>query len=158
MRDQRSGYCQKELNYFETICFNKNIYVPLTLRRHVIYWYHFYIKHPYGSRLTNTIRKVCYWKSLVLQAEISIKTCNKCQPFKKIKTLFGQLQPKIIAVLKPQNLVHIDLICPYSRSIRKYQPVSVIIKKDVSLILMKMIDTATGWFEIFDSLDLTSMR
>ena len=78
-----------------------------------------------------------------------VKTCTKCRRFKNRKSLYGQLPPKVIAALKPWNLVHIDLIGPYPKSIRQQHTGGTIIKKDVRLTYMTMIDPATGWFDIF---------
>ena len=68
--------------------------------------------------------------------------------FKKINTIYGRLLPKNIAQLKPWYLVHVELIGPYSKSIRKHQPVGAIIKDNFSLTCMTKIDPTTGWFEI----------
>ena len=59
------------------------------------------------------------------------------------------MTPKSISALKPLNSVHIDLIGPYAKSIIKHQPGGAILKKDVNLTCMIMIDNATGCFEIF---------
>ena len=69
--------------------------------------------------------------------------------FKKRKTVYGCLSPNNIAELKPWELVHVDLIGPYSNSIRQHQPGGAIIKDNVSLACMITIDPATDWFEIF---------
>ena len=74
--------------------------------------------------------------------------CKKCQQFKYINTLYGHLPPNIMAALKPWNLVHIDLIIPYAKSIWQHHPGGLIIKKDMSLTCMKIIDPTTGWFKI----------
>ena len=124
----------------------------------VLDWYQFYLNHPGGSIITNTIYKVCYWKLLTMQADLSIKMCKKCQHFKNRKTLYGQLSPKIIAVLKLQNLAHIDPKGPYYKSIRHEQTGGAIIKKTVSLTCMKIIDTTTVWFELSKSLYLNLLR
>ena len=47
----RSIYNQKELNDVDILCFDKKIYVPLTLHRRVLYWYHFDLNHTSESRL-----------------------------------------------------------------------------------------------------------
>ena len=147
MQDWRSGYSQQEFDNVEIILFDKKIYVLLTLRRHVLDWYHLYINRPSGSRLSNIIRQLCYYKCLVSQAEIYIKTCKKFQQFKNRKTLYGKLPPNIISALKLCNSVHIYLIGPYAKSIKQQQPGGSIIQKDVSLTCMIIIDPATGWFK-----------
>ena len=77
--------------------------------------------------------------------------CKKFKQFKKRNTFYGQLPPNIIEVLKLWNLVHIDPIGPYSKSIIQQQPGGRIIQKYFSLACMKMIEPTTGWFEIFEA-------
>ena len=52
-----------------------------------------------------------------------------CQWFKNRKTLYGRLQPKKTAELKSWDSVHVDLIGPYSKSIRQHKTGGAIIKK-----------------------------
>ena len=60
------------------------------------------------------------------------------------------LSPKNFAELKPWDTVHVDLIGPYSKSIRKYQPGGTVIRNNYSLTCMTMIYPATRWFDIFE--------
>ena len=124
--------------------------MPQSLCRHGLYWHHFYLNHPGGSRLAKNIQWVCYWKGPATQSELFAKTCKTCQQFKKRKTLYGNFPPKNIKELKPLDSVHVDLIVPYSKSIRHHNPGGAIIRKDASLTCMTMIDPATGWFKFFD--------
>ena len=55
MRDWISSYSQQELNNIEIICFDKKIYVLLTIYIRVLDWYHSYLNHTGGRRLVNTI-------------------------------------------------------------------------------------------------------
>ena len=50
-----------------------------------------------------------------------VNMCKECQQFKNRNNIYGHLTPNIIAVLKPWNLVHIELIGPYVKSIRQPQ-------------------------------------
>ena len=94
--DRRSGYSIQELEDVEIICYDSKIYVPKSLRRLLLDWYHFYLNHPGGSRHAKTTREVCYCKVVVTQAELFNKTCKICQQFEKRKTLYGHLPPKIL--------------------------------------------------------------
>ena len=114
----------------------------------VLDWYHFYLNHSCGSRIAKTIQEVCYWKYFVTQAELFAKTCKICKQLKKRKTLYGHLPPKNIAELKPWDLVHIELIGPYSKSIRHQKPCGTVIRNNASLTFMPMIDPATSWSKI----------
>ena len=108
----------QDLNNVKIICYNRKIYATQSLRSRVLYWYHFYLNHPGGSRLANTMRYVCYWKGLVAQAELFANTCKIFQQLKERKTFYGNMPPKNIAELKPWYTVHVDLIAPYIKSIR----------------------------------------
>ena len=56
------------------------------------------------------------------------------------------MPPNNIAEIKLWNTVHVDLIGPYSKSIRQHQTGGIVIRKNASLTCMSMIDPATGWF------------
>ena len=66
------------------------------------------------------------------------------------KTLYVNLPPKNIAELKLWDLVHVDLIGPYIKSIRQNQIGITVIHNNSSLNCMTMIGPATGWFEIVE--------
>ena len=74
--------------------------------------------------------------------------CKTCQQLKRRKTIYGHLPPKNISELKPCDMVHVNLIGPYSKSIRKQNPGGTVIRNDDSLTCMTMIYPATGWSEI----------
>ena len=112
--DLGSNYSVQSPDKVEIIYNDRKIYVPQSLGRRVLYWYHFYINHPGGSRFAKTIRGVCYLKGLVTPAELFSMTCNICQQFKNRMTLYGHLPPKNISELKLWYTVHVDLIGPYS--------------------------------------------
>ena len=86
---------------------------------------------------------MCYWKGLVTQAELLAKTCKTCQQLKNIRTLYGHLTPKNIPELKQWYFGYVYLIGTYIKSIRKNQPGGDIIRNNVSMKLMTMIDPAT---------------
>ena len=85
-----------------------------------------------------------------MQAELYANPCKMCQQFKKRNTIYGRLSPTNIAELKQRDTVHMYLLGPYSKSITKHQTGGAIIKNNVSLTFMIMIDPATGWFKIFE--------
>ena len=47
-------------------------------------------------------------------------------------------------------MVHVDLLGPYGKPIRKNHSGRSIIKNNVSLTYMTIIDLATGWFKIVE--------
>ena len=74
--------------------------------------------------------------------------CKTCQQVKKRKNLYVHLPPKNLAEQKTWDTVHVDLISPYSKSIRQQQPGGTVIQNNDSLTCMTMIEPTTGWFEI----------
>ena len=74
--------------------------------------------------------------------------CKTCQQYKNRKTIYGHLPHKNIAELKPWDMVHVDLIDPYSKSTRQNHPGGTVGQKNASLTCMTMIALATGWFEV----------
>ena len=138
------------LDNVKIICYDRKIYVPQSMCRCVLYWYHFYLNHSSDSRIAKKIREVCCWKDLVLQADLFTKTCNTCQQFKNRKTIYGHMPTKNIAELKPWDSMHVDLIGPYRKSIRQQQPGGAVISKNYSMTWMNMIEPDTGWFVIIE--------
>jgi hypothetical protein len=65
------------------------IYVPESLHGCTIEWYHYYLNHPGGDCLPNTLLQVCYWKGLTHQAKQFAKACQQCQKFKRCKVRYG---------------------------------------------------------------------
>ena len=50
----------------------------------------------------------------------------------------------------PWRTVHIDLIGPYSITVKQSQPEGIIKEIELELTVMTMVDPATGWFEIIE--------
>ena len=92
--------------------------------------------------------QVCYRKGQVEQADIYAKPCEKFQRFKKRNIICGYLPPKNIAELKQWDLVHVDLIYKYDKSIIKNLQGGSTTNNYVSITCMTMIGSATGWFKI----------
>ena len=77
---------------------------------------------------------------------------------KNIMTRYGCLIPKNNAEPKPWDTVHVDLICPYIKSIRQQHLVGTTTNSDASITYMTMIKPTTGWFEFLKFRRLTLMR
>ena len=76
--------------------------------------------------------------------------CKIFQQFKNRKTIYERLPPISISELKPWDTLDLDLIGPYSKSIRQHHQGGAIINNNISLTCMMIIDPGTGWFEIFE--------
>ena len=123
----RSSYSHQYINDFNIICYYSKICGPQILHRHVLDWYYLCLDHLGGDILATTIQIMCYWKGPVTQLELSFKLCKICQQFNNHERNYGHLTSKIIAEIKLWNLVHIDLVVTYEKSIRQQNPGSAII-------------------------------
>ena len=59
------------------------IYVPKTLRKCVIKWYHCYLQHPGGDILSQALTTVCRWSDIYDQSQKICRIYKDCQKFKK---------------------------------------------------------------------------
>ena len=148
LEDKTSGYGYGEIEGFNLITHKGKMYVPQSLRGRTLGWYHHYLCHPGGDRLSNTLSTVCYWKGLTSQAKSFCKKCDKCQRLKKRKIKYGHLPPKNIGELKPWDTVHVDLIGPYTVDVQQEQPGLEVKEVELKLTCMTFLDPSTGWFEI----------
>ena len=127
-QDQASSYYRQIIGDAELILYYRGIYVLKIMIIHVLYWYHWYLKQPGGGRFANTIHQMLYWKFLTTQSKLSVTTCEKFQQFDNQKRRYVHLLPEVIADINPCNLLHIDLIGTYVKSIRTQQSGGVILQ------------------------------
>ena len=127
------------------ITYNNKIYIPpSSLRIRIISWYHHFLCHPGGDRLSNTIQQVCSWPGMVNQCRQVCKKCATCQKFKKRTRYYGKLPPKQVENLVPWDTVCVDLVGPYSIKATQLQQDNSTKEIDLKLIAMTFIDPATG--------------
>ena len=69
----------------QLICRDDKIVIPEILRTRVLSWYHEYLLHPGINRTEETIGQHLYWPDLRKDVNAYIKTCDRCQRFKKQK-------------------------------------------------------------------------
>ena len=129
--------------------FRKKIYVPKSLRKKVINWYHHFLCHPGASRLVDTIGLIMTWSSLNTDFSEYTRMCPTCQRKKKGKNKYGRLLAKVAEVV-PFDVLCVDLIGPYTVTLTK--------KQTVTLNVMMFIDPETSWFEICEVTEKTSEK
>ena len=83
-----------------------------------------------------------------MQEELFANPRKIFQRIENINTIYGRLSPNYIAELTLWHSVHLDLIRPYSKSMRQHHQSGTIITSNGSLTFMTMIHPATGWFKI----------
>ena len=108
-------------------------------------WYHHYLHHPGGVRMTETLCAIMWWKDMHNHITKFVKICDPCQTGKLAKRKYGHLQPKI-ATVNPWNQVCVDLIGPYTMKAKE--------KTVMDFMCLTIMDPATSWFEIVELLIL----
>jgi hypothetical protein len=56
------------------IAFNNNIYIPISLRKSIVWWYHTYLQHPGITRMEATLRQNLTWPNLRKNVEAVVKS------------------------------------------------------------------------------------
>jgi len=148
LQDKESQWHWVTLDGVKLVMYQNRIYVPPALQQKTLDWYHHFLCHPGGQRLANTIASVCYWKGLTYQAGQVARKCPICQKCKVRNHRYGYLPPKEIDNLTPWDTVHIDLKGPYHITALQNKPGLKTECTDFHLLLMTMVDPATGWFEV----------
>ena len=69
LNDPESQWEYKDVEGVQLIHYCNKIYVPKTLRKRTLKWYHHYLCHPGGDRLAATLAHVCTWRGIVSQAQ-----------------------------------------------------------------------------------------
>ena len=150
IKNKNLNYNITTLDEVEIVTFEDKIYVPVSLRKRTMEWYHYFLNHPGGERLYKTLNRVCYWKGMGNHCMNFCKKCEVCQLHKPRKTKYGHLPPKRVGELVPWNTIHVDLIGPYSITAQQFQTNGTTTKQELQFTCMTMIDPVTGWFEIVE--------
>jgi hypothetical protein len=137
------------------VCRNDKIVIPRALQKRVIIWYHETLCHPGINRTEETIGQYLWWPKLREQVTEFVTQCPTCQKNKKQRKKYGHLPIKE-AESDPWEVLCVDLIGPYA--IRRAGKSSS--RKGIKTLTVKcctMIDPATGWFEIAQYNDKSSI-
>jgi hypothetical protein len=76
------------------ITYEIKIYIPISLRKRKVWWYHTYLQHPGITIMEATIRQNINWPNLRKDVEAAVKNCHECQIGKKMRKQFGGLPKK----------------------------------------------------------------
>jgi hypothetical protein len=77
------------------ITYENKIYIPISLRKRVVWWYHTYLQHPGITRMEATLRQNLTWPDLRKDVEAAVKSCHECQIGKKVRKKYGDLPEKL---------------------------------------------------------------
>jgi hypothetical protein len=126
------------------ITYDNNIYIPISLRNRIVWWYNTYLKHPGMTRMKATLGKNLTWPNLKKDLEAAGKNCHECQIGKKVRNKYGDLPEKLAERLIAWNRVDVDLLGPLTVKTPS---------GNKELLALTMIDPSPGWFEVKDVKD-----
>jgi hypothetical protein len=56
------------------ITYNNKIYIPISFRKRIVWWYHTYLQHPGITRMEATLRQNLTWPNLRKDVEAAVKS------------------------------------------------------------------------------------
>jgi len=133
----------------ELVTYKGKIFIPHTIQRRCVEWYHVNLCHPGETRTEQTIRQHFYWPTIRQDVEHICRKCPTCQFTKKKTIKYGHLPPKE-AETEPWEILCVDTIGPYKIRIHNS-------KEHYELSCLTLIDPATGWFEMVRLPDKTAI-
>ena len=125
----------------DLVVFKERILVPKSLQKCVVSWYHKYLAHPGETRMLETLTKLYFWPKMAEDVKRHVKYCKQCQINKRGRKHYGKLPAKVAEESVPWQRVNVDMMGPLT--------VKTATGKR-SLLVLTMIDPATGWFEVKD--------
>jgi hypothetical protein len=94
---KKSDKCSERLIERSTvITYDNNIYIPQSLRKRIVWWYHTYLQHPGITRMEANLRQNLTWPNLKKDVEAAVKNLHECQIGKKVKNKYGDLSEKMV--------------------------------------------------------------
>jgi hypothetical protein len=94
------------------ITYENKIYILISLRNRIVWWYHTYLQRPGITRMEATLRQNITWPNLKKDVEAAVKTSHECQIGKKVKKKYGDLPYKLAERPIACNRADVDLIGP----------------------------------------------
>jgi hypothetical protein len=61
------------------ITYDNKIYIPQSLRKRIVWWYHTYLQHSGIALMEATLRQNLTWPNLKKDVEAAVKNCHECQ-------------------------------------------------------------------------------
>jgi hypothetical protein len=72
------NFSERTIERSKVIAYEKKTYIPQSLRKRIVWWYHTYIQHPGITRMEATPRQNLIWPNIRKGVEAAIKNCPEC--------------------------------------------------------------------------------
>jgi hypothetical protein len=126
------------------ITYDNRIYIPLSLRKRIVWWFHSYLQHPCITRMEATLIQNLAWPNPRKDVEAVVKDCHESQIGKKVRKKYGDLPENLAERPIAWNRVDVDLTGPLTIKTPSGEK---------ELLALTMIDPSTVWFEVKDVKD-----
>jgi hypothetical protein len=94
------------------ITYDSKIYIPISLRNRIVWWYHKQLQHTGITRMKATLIQTLTWPNLKTDVEAAVKNCHECQISKKARKNYGRLPETLTERPIAWNRVDVDIILP----------------------------------------------
>jgi hypothetical protein len=84
-------FSERTVERSTVITYENKIYIPISLRRRIVWWSHTYLQHSGVTRMEATLRQNITWPNLRKDVEAAVKNCHECQIGKKVRRKYGEL-------------------------------------------------------------------
>jgi hypothetical protein len=85
------------------------IYIPVSLRKRIVWWYHTYLQYPGIATMEATLGQDLTWPNLRNGVEAAVKKCHEFQIGKQVRKNYGDLPEKQADRPIGWNRVDVDL-------------------------------------------------
>jgi hypothetical protein len=84
-------FSERTVERSTVITYDNKIYIPISFRKRILWWYHTYLQHPGITSMETTLRQNITWPNLKKDVETAVKNCHACQIGKKVRNKYGNL-------------------------------------------------------------------
>jgi hypothetical protein len=78
-------FSERTVERSTVITYDNEIYIPISLRKRIVWWYHTYLQNPGITLMEATLRQNLTWPNLIKYLEDAVKNCHECQMGKKVR-------------------------------------------------------------------------
>jgi hypothetical protein len=94
------------------ITYDGKIYIPQSLIKRIVWWYHTNLQHPGITCMEATLSQNLTWSNLKNDVEAAVKNCHEYQLDKKVRNKYSELREKLAERPIAWNRVDVDPIGP----------------------------------------------
>jgi hypothetical protein len=106
------NFLERTVERSTVITYDNKIYIPISLRKRIVCWYHTNLQHPGITRMEATLRQTLTWPNPRKDVEDAVKNCHEYQICKKVRKKYGDPPEKMAERPIAWNRVDVDLIGP----------------------------------------------